>query len=93
MEEHDCNMQPHTNKPDQRSAGLDQLICLALARPEIAQQLLQNPEAAIQQVDPIIQLSADERITLLAVHNAVDIHDLAARLHAYLHQTNDVKGK
>jgi hypothetical protein len=60
---------------------LDQLICIALARPAVAQQLLEDPPAALESVSNLVQLSTFERELLLSVQGATDLYDLADRLH------------
>lgn len=62
-------------------------MCAALANPALAAQLLTDPDATVSAVAPGIQLSSAERALAIAVHDAVDIYDYAAQLHAKVQQS------
>lgn len=70
-------------------ARLDQLICMALARPALAELLLTDPEAALASVTDLMQLSDEDRALLHAAQGASDLPELAARLHTLIRQRDD----
>lgn len=64
-----------------RYPGLEQLICLALANPDFAAQLLSDPATTLAYIPSSIRLSQIEYYLATSVTDATDIHDFAARLH------------
>lgn len=64
-----------------RYPGLERLICAALADTYLAMVLIKNPERALRYAASKMYLSPTEYNLALAVTNARDIHDYAARLY------------
>jgi len=69
--------------------GLEQLICAALADPNIAAELLAHPAAALRHLEPDVRLSPVERELVLSIVAAADIHDYAAQLHRKVQQKQE----
>ena len=66
--------------------GLEQLICVAMADPAFASQLLIDPPGALIWISASISLTPLERRLVASITGASDIHDFAARLHARVQQ-------
>jgi hypothetical protein len=65
-----------------RYPGLEQLICAALADPDLAAQLLKDPVVALDHISASIHLSPIEYQLVASMSGTHDIHDFASRLHA-----------
>ena len=65
---------------------LERLVCAAVSNPRFATQLLTAPATALKHSEHGHRLSADEWAAVVSIHDATDIHDFAARLHARVQQ-------
>jgi hypothetical protein len=67
---------------------LERLICLALADPEFAAQLLANPADAVQRSARMLRLSNEEHALVTTVTGARDVPDFAARLYTLIRHSH-----
>jgi hypothetical protein len=71
-----------------RYPGLERLICLALADPEFAAQLLADPADAVQRSARMLRLSHEEHTLAITITGAGDIPDFAARLYRRIRRSH-----
>lgn len=73
-------------EPQRRLPGLEQLICAALADPQLAAELLAAPTQIVTGLAPALQLTAHECTLVGTITHATDIYDFAAQLHTIIQQ-------
>lgn len=72
-----------------RYPGLERLICLALADPQFAAQLLADPADAMQRSERMLRLSHEEYALAITITGAGDVPDFAARLYTLIRRSHN----
>jgi hypothetical protein len=70
--------------------GLERLIVAAATKPEIADLLIRDPAAALDQIKEALQLSPEEYSLALSITGSQDIIDYVSRLHASVQRRRGV---
>jgi hypothetical protein len=84
MKRHSLTHDPHASAPTPHYPGLERLICLALADPHFAAQLLADPASAVERASAPLRLSQTELAFVKMVKGAVDVPNFAERLYVHI---------